>query len=158
MELKSTEGKGTTAELWLPVAPSEANALASAAGAVTKDALTERSHVVLAVDDDPLVLLNTVAILEDLGHTVFEAGSGSRALEILEREPRIDLVVTDQAMPNMTGVELAENIRSQRPDMPIIMVTGYAELPANAPSGLQKLSKPFRQQDLEDTIRMMQQR
>lgn len=158
MELKSSAGKGTTAELWLPVATSEANALASSAGAASKAVPTERSHLVLAVDDDPLVLLNTVAILEDLGHTVFEAGSGSQALEILKREPRIDLVVTDQAMPNMTGVELAENIRSQRPEMPIIMVTGYAELPANAPGGLQKLSKPFRQQDLEDTIRMMRPR
>jgi PAS domain S-box-containing protein len=158
MELKSTLNEGTMVELWLPVAAPDARAAAPGAGAAANAVPKERAHVVLAVDDDPLVLLNTVAILEDLGHTVFEAGSGLRALEILEREPRIDLVVTDQAMPNMTGVELAENIRAQRPEMPIIMVTGYAELPANAPEGLQRLSKPFRQQDLEDTIRMMQQR
>ena len=157
MELKSTVGEGTTAELWLPVAGADAAALADNGGRAANAAPQKRTHVVLAVDDDPLVLLNTVAILEDLGHTVFEAGSGPKALEILKREPRIDLVVTDQAMPNMTGVQLAENIRSQRPAMPIIVVTGYAELPGDAPTGLQKLSKPFRQQDLEETIRLMQQ-
>lgn len=156
MALKSTVGEGTTAELWVPVAGSDSAASAGDSGAAANAAPDKRTHVVLAVDDDPLVLLNTVAILEDLGHIVFEAGSGSKALEILKREPRIDLVVTDQAMPNMTGVQLAENIRSQRPNMPIIVVTGYAELPSDAPSGLQKLSKPFREQDLENTIRMIQ--
>ena len=157
MELKSTVGEGTTAELWVPVAASGAVAVPENGGAPANTVPKKRKHVVLAVDDDPLVLLNTVAILEDLGHTVFEAGSGPKALEILKREPRIDLVVTDQAMPNMTGVQLAENIRSQRPAMPIIVVTGYAELPGDAPAGLHKLSKPFRQQELEDTIRLMQQ-
>ncbi|MEZ5765954.1 MAG: response regulator [Xanthobacteraceae bacterium] len=62
---------------------------------------------ILAVDDDPLVLMNVTALLEDLGHSVVEAPSGKAALEILRGGHCIDLLVTDQSMPGMTGVELA---------------------------------------------------
>ena len=104
------------------------------------------------MDDDALVLLNTVAMLEDLGHTVFEATSGKGALEIIRRQRRIDLVITDQAMPNMSGSDLAAAIRSERPELPIILATGYAELPPGADQSLPTLSKPFRQQQLADAI------
>ena len=86
--------------------------------------------MILAVDDDALVLLNTAAMLEDLGHTVLEAASGKDALEILRREPRIDLVITDQAMPHMTGSDLAAAIRAEKPDLPIILATGYCRTSA----------------------------
>ena len=66
------------------------------------------------MDDDALVLLNTAAMLEDLGHTVLEATSGSSALEIIRREDNIDLVITDQAMPHMTGSDLAAAIRAEK--------------------------------------------
>jgi CheY-like chemotaxis protein len=78
---------------------------------------------VVAVDDDALVLMNTSAMLEDLGHTVFEAQSGNEALKILRRERNVDLVITDQAMPHMTGAELAEAIRAEWPHLPIILAT-----------------------------------
>ena len=84
---------------------------------------------ILAVDDDALVLANTRAMLEDLGHTVVMAYSGEQALEQLERTSAIDLVITDHAMPKMTGSELAKRILARRPGMPIILATGYAELP-----------------------------
>jgi CheY-like chemotaxis protein len=72
--------------------------------------------------------MNTVAMLEDLGHTVFEACSGKEALDILRREDSIDLVVTDQAMPKMTGTELAKVIRNEWPDIPVLLATGYADI------------------------------
>jgi CheY-like chemotaxis protein len=94
--------------------------------------------------------VRAVAMLEDMGHTVFEAASGARALEILQAN-QVDLVLTDQAMPRMTGLELAEQIRTRWPNLPIIIATGCAELPANS-LALLKLGKPFDQGNLQRII------
>ena len=147
--LYSQKGRGTTAELWLPVAKT------SAQPAAVAQAVPARGHrplTVLAVDDDALVLLNTVGMLEDLGHTVLETYSGKEALEILRREDSVDLVVTDQAMPKMTGTELAKVIRSEWPDIPILLATGYAELAPRDDIGLPRLSKPYLQRELAAAI------
>ena len=69
-------------------------------------------------------------MLEEFGHKVFAAVNGTRALEILRGEDPIDLLITDQAMPGMKGSELAATIRAERPDLPVIIATGYAELSA----------------------------
>jgi CheY-like chemotaxis protein len=111
-----------------------------------------RSLTILAVDDDALVLMNTVAMLEDLGHTVFEAHSGKEAIEILQREDAIDLVVTDQAMPRMTGTELAKTIKTEWPDIPVLLATGYTDRLGDEDIGLPKLAKPYFQRDLSDAI------
>ena len=108
---------------------------------------------VLAVDDDILVRMGTVAMLEDLGHTVREANSGEEALNILAQGTKIDLVVTDQAMPRMTGVQLAEAILADKPNLPIILATGYAELPTGLGATLPRLSKPFSQEQLALAVR-----
>ena len=150
--LKSKEGEGTTVELWLPVAATVLDHMPDRAADIRALDKREGPLVILAVDDDALVLLNTAAMLEDLGHTVLEAASGKDALQILRREPRIDLVITDQAMPHMTGSDLAAAIRAEKPDLPIVLATGYAELPPGADEGLPKLSKPFRQHQLADAI------
>lgn len=84
---------------------------------------------VLVVDDDPLVTASTAAMLEDLGHSVIEALSGPRALDMLRLGANVDVVITDHAMPGMTGTELARQIRQVWPRLPIILATGYAELP-----------------------------
>jgi CheY-like chemotaxis protein len=147
--LRSQKGTGTAAELWLPVAETSARPVA-AMQAIPGG--LHRPLTVLAVDDDALVLMNAVGMLEDLGHTVFEAYSGTEALEILRREDSIDLVVTDQAMPKMTGTELAKVIRSQWPDIPVLLATGYAELTSRDDIGLPRLSKPYLQRDLTDAI------
>jgi PAS domain S-box-containing protein len=138
-ELKSRKGEGTEALLWLPAASGAAPAEAAVKIAAGDGA---KALTVLAVDDDTLVLFNTTAMLEDLGHTVLEARSGREALEILQSQA-VDLVVTDQAMPQMTGVQLADAIRSQWPDMPVILATGYAELPGGVGKELPRLAKPF---------------
>jgi PAS domain S-box-containing protein len=149
--LRSRKGEGTTAELWLPVATAVPKIdLADARKAAP--AKKQRSLVVLAVDDDALVLMNTVGMLEDLGHIVFQAYSGKDALDILRREGPVDLVITDQAMPQMTGTQLAKAIREEWRDMSIMLATGYAEISAEEEMGLPKLSKPFFEDDLATAL------
>ena len=148
--LRSSRGQGTTAELWLPAADGADQVESEAAPKLVNG--KEGPLRILAVDDDALVLLNTTAMLEDLGHTVLEATSASSALDIIRREDDIDLVITDQAMPHMTGSDLAAAIRLEKPGLPIILATGFAELPPGADEGLPKLSKPFLQQQLADAI------
>ncbi|MBN9580961.1 MAG: PAS domain S-box protein [Afipia sp.] len=145
--LKSRKGRGTTAEMWLPVALAKAGRNAPAAGGA-ESAVSIRPLVVLAVDDDGLVLMNTAVMLQDLGHAVIEATSARQALDILRGKKPVDLVITDYAMPQMTGAQLAASIRTEWPDMPVILATGYAELPPGAETGLPKLAKPFRQVEL----------
>jgi PAS domain S-box-containing protein len=150
--LKSTPGKGTVAEIWLPAATGEGDAAAPAAKPA--DAAPAKTLRVLAVDDDALVLFNTTAMLEDLGHVALEAASGAQALAILRRE-QIDLVITDQAMPQMTGMQLLETIRTEWPQMPVILATGYAELPGGAGAGVARLGKPFSEQELARAIAVL---
>jgi CheY-like chemotaxis protein len=149
LQLSSTVGVGTTAELWLPVA-SEARASA-AVEPVAKAKPGRRQFAILAVDDDPLILMNTVAMLQDLGHTVIEATSAAEALELLDAQ-KVDLVVTDQAMPRMTGTDLVNAARAKFPALRFVLATGYAELPSGAATNLTRLSKPFDQNDLEAAI------
>jgi CheY-like chemotaxis protein len=150
--IKSRKGQGTTVEIWLPVASPAKEPHVEDSRVPTKVVATTRPLIVLAVDDDPLVLMNTAAMLEDLGHTVLEAASGKQALELLHRTEKMDLVITDQAMPQMTGTQFAEAARAERPELPIIIATGYAELPPNSDSSLPKLNKPFLQEDLANAI------
>jgi CheY-like chemotaxis protein len=150
--LKSRKGEGTTAELWLPVATVEAAAAVGDAEPEKESETGKGSLVLVVVDDDNLILANMVAMLEDLGHRVFEASSGQQALDILRRESTIDLVITDQVMPQMTGLQLIRQIKVERPDLPVILATGYAELPPDADTGLPRLAKPFRQYDLVQSI------
>ena len=150
--LKSVLGQGTTAEIWLPTAEAmEADSAHRSSRTVTPPAKPQ-DLTVLAVDDDILVRMGTVAMLEDLGHTVREANSGEEALNILAEGAKIDLVVTDQAMPRMTGVQLAEAILAEQPNLPIILATGYAELPSGLGSVLPRLSKPFSQEQLAQAL------
>ena len=149
MILHSKPGEGTAAEIWLPAAeqPAETEDAAPTAAIERMQALT-----ILTVDDDALVLANTRAMLEDLGHTVIMAYSGEQALEQLERTSGVDLVITDHAMPKMTGSDLAKRITARRPDMPIILATGYAELPVGTDASLPRLAKPYRQDALAYAI------
>ena len=146
--LQSRRGKGTTAELWLPVAEAQSRVTERIQHSAPDTAKEPVSLVVLAVDDDVLILTNTIAMLEDLGHVGFAASSGQEALDILRCEDSIDLVITDQAMPKMTGVQLAKAIEGEWPDLPVILATGYAELGRGMGADLPKLSKPFTQAQL----------
>ena len=111
-------------------------------------AADQRSLVVLAVDDDALVLTNTVAMLDDLGHTGIAASSGKEALDILRQQGSVDLVITDYAMPQMTGLQLADAIKKEWPELPVIIATGFAEMEPETESSLPKLAKPFTEAEL----------
>jgi nitrogen-specific signal transduction histidine kinase len=151
LNIKSKPGEGTVVELCLPIAAEEVAALSDApTGARTGQ--PEKRLTILAVDDDQLVLVNTVALLEDLGHEVLMAASGGEALEILAQTPAVDIVVTDQAMPNMTGIELSERLRGASPNLPILIVTGYAEIPPGPGQDLPRLAKPFSQDELSAAV------
>jgi PAS domain S-box-containing protein len=149
--LKSSLGDGTAAEIWLPIAE-EAVVPERPVEAPPPVARADRRLSVLVVDDDLLVLENTAAMLEDLGHTVVEARSGEEALALLRRTRTVDLVVTDYAMPGMTGLQLAGAVAAERPGTVILLSSGYAELPSDARSSLQRLSKPFDQAALAKAI------
>jgi PAS domain S-box-containing protein len=149
--LKSGRGQGTTAEIWLPRAEDEAvpAPVVEPAHFVPR---SSRPLSVLVVDDDLLVLDNTAAMLDDLGHAVVEARSGEEALQLLHRTPKIDVVVTDYAMSGMNGLKLAEAIAVERPGTPVVLSTGYAELPGSMRPHLPRISKPFDQATLAAVI------
>ncbi len=149
--LKSEPGRGTTAELCLPVALPEAASAKKDIGLALLGSL-ETKLVILTVDDDPLVALNTSALLEELGHRVYSAPSGIQALEVLRHEAGIDLLITDQLMPGMTGLELTTKVRAERPELPVILATGYAELAPGEGTGIPRLAKPFNQRQLAEAI------
>ncbi len=146
MRITSNPGDGTTVELWLPVA--ETAMIADELPHAEQFDSAERTCRVMVVDDDPLVVASTAAMLEDVGHMVIEALSGARALDMLRLGAKVDVVVTDHAMPGMTGTELARQIRQVWPNLPIILATGYAELPNGEDPGLPRLSKPYMQEEL----------
>ena len=148
--LHSQKGKGTIAELRLPVADPSIKATTRAPEPASAKAL--QPLTILAVDDDALVLMNTIAMLEDLGHTVFQAHSGKEAIEILRRENSIDLVIADQVMPKMTGTELAKTMKTEWPDIPVLLATGYTDRLGEEGLALPKLAKPYLQRDLSDAI------
>lgn len=138
--LKSAPGQGTRAEILLPVAREGLQQPASQAS--PEVAVAPRTLSILVVDDDPLILMNAVDMLEELGQTVSQASSGIEALELLQAQS-FDLVITDHAMPQMTGAELIEKIKLAYPQMPIILATGYAELPATTGLQFVRLPKPY---------------
>jgi signal transduction histidine kinase/CheY-like chemotaxis protein len=148
LQLSSAVGKGTTATLLLPVA----TAAPEAESPVQAAPKVNRSAVILFVDDDPLIAMSTTEMLEDLGHRVIGANSGPHALDIIRSEQPIDLMMTDHVMPGMTGIELAAASREVRPSLPILLATGYAELPEGAQLDLPRLAKPYHQDQLRDRL------
>lgn len=154
--LRSMPGAGTTAEIWLPAVEGDRMAGATMTGEAAAAAGSGKLRV-LAVDDDRLVLFNTTAMLEDLGHDVVEACSGQEALEHLEKSG-FDLLITDQAMPRMTGVQLLEIVEKRWPGLPVILATGYAEIPGGVEVHVPKLSKPFTEQELAQALTSVRRR
>ncbi len=150
MRIKSRLGCGTTIELWLPI-------WQGAEGTADETRRRRRStrpsaYNVLLVEDDEMVAAGTTAMLEDLGHIAIEVNSAAAALKFLETNADIDVVLTDHAMPGMSGSELARRIRALWPDLPVVLATGYANLANGFDPQLPRLSKPYKQQELADLI------
>ncbi|HEX2528959.1 MAG TPA: ATP-binding protein [Geminicoccus sp.] len=146
--LSSRPGSGTTAELWLPISEACVQPAESRVDHIEQTS----GATILLVDDDALIAMSTTDMLEDLGHIVLDAYSGRQALEILESGVHVDAIITDHAMPGMTGVEFAIRARELRPAIPILLATGYAELPAGMEIDLPRLGKPYQQRDLVEKL------
>ncbi|WCR44199.1 response regulator [Stutzerimonas stutzeri] len=129
-----------------PQERAEDKSTSAAASPWTRTA-AKASLTVLVVDDDPLVLENTSALLEDLGYRVNAVDNGEAALCLLRRQDDFDILVTDHMMPGITGAQLAETIRTERPGLPVLLVSGYADL-AEGNRRLHTLAKPFNQESL----------
>jgi PAS domain S-box-containing protein len=153
LSLDSRPGEGTVAALWLPRAELGARPEAVPPPRAAPGSTPPRR--VLVVDDDPLVAAGTAMMLEDLGHQVATAASAREALALFDREGLPDIVVTDHAMPGMTGLEFAERLRRTHPGLPVVLATGYAEATANAAPWLPRLAKPYRPDELEDVLRRL---
>jgi signal transduction histidine kinase len=148
LRIHSETGAGTQVELWLPRAKTSAVSMTRPLETRVPTPSLAPCRVLL-VDDDPLVITGTAAMLEDMGHTPVEARSAAEALSLLAAGMKVDVVVTDHAMPAMTGLQLAERILARFPGLPIILATGYAELPIDpATLGIPRLAKPFSQHDI----------
>jgi CheY-like chemotaxis protein len=116
----------------------------------TRDTTTQLR--ILIVDDDALISMSSVDMLEDLGHVVTEANSGAAALALLEAGQEFDLMITDFSMPGMNGAELGFAARELHPSLPILVASGYAELPPGSGSDLPRLGKPYSQSQLATEI------
>jgi PAS domain S-box-containing protein len=143
LELASTVGVGTTIEMWIPVAKEEA---AAAVAREATDEPTAGAGIVLLVDDEDVIRNTTSQMLADMGYTVIEASSATEAAPHLA-DPRVDLILTDHLMPGMSGTQFAREAQAKRPGLPILIISGFADVEDIAPD-LPRLMKPFRASDL----------
>ncbi|APG05690.1 hybrid sensor histidine kinase/response regulator [Luteibacter rhizovicinus DSM 16549] len=158
LQLESGDA-GTTVSIYLPVAPSEATALPVSTPTeprrVNRQAVDVKGPlpVILVVDDDPLVLSTAVEMLNYAGYDARGAASANEALRRLETIDELVAVVTDHAMPGMTGSELAARLATIRPGLRVVLASGYSELPTAAPGIAVQLQKPFGRDALLAAIR-----
>lgn len=103
---------------------------------------------ILVVDDEPLLAMTAADMLTDLGHTALEAGSGKEALALLREHGDIALMITDHAMPEMTGVQLIAAALTLQPDLRVLLVSGYDSLPDASGLKVDRLPKPYFENDL----------
>jgi CheY-like chemotaxis protein len=152
LRLRSRQGEGTTAEILLP-AGVVAGLIALEAVPAEAEAAPAAPARILVVDDDPLVARSTADLIEALGHVVVAVEGGAAALAILERDGGIELLLTDYAMPGMTGLELARAAQMLRPGLPVVLASGFADLASGAaPTDLPRLAKPYRPEQLAALI------
>jgi CheY-like chemotaxis protein len=160
LRIASTLGKGTTVAVYLPRSLAQPCKVTELPDATGHEGLARRARVVV-VDDNEDVRDVLVAYLETLGYRTVEAASGRDALELLaEGGDDVDLLMADYAMPGMSGTELMRAARVERPDLPVVVITGYADT-----TGLDGrlddailLQKPFRINELAGAIERAVQR
>ena len=143
LKIVSAPGEGTTMELWLSCSDEQIAMIDTEQAPST---VATRRSTILLVDDEELVRESTADMLDRLGYDVLQASGGASALKLLAGSTTIDALVTDYLMPGMTGRELAEQARRDRPDLPVLLITGYTRLDEIGPD-LPRIEKPFRQAD-----------
>lgn len=147
MRIDSALNEGTTVDVYLP---RTTTARLQVDRSEILDSVASKPAHILLVDDDHAVREVTAIMLESLGHTVIQAHSGLNAMHILD--DKIDLIITDYAMPGMTGTEMAGMISSIFPQLPIIFITGYADAATRGLDNAIVVQKPFRESDLLEKI------
>jgi PAS domain S-box-containing protein len=146
--LQSTPGSGTRIDLYLPLSAEPLRAQDARPDAAEPVSI---AGTALLVDDEELVRTSTADMLGELGYTVVEAGSAEEALQRVQAGLRPDVLVTDHLMPGMSGTELAHELHTVIPRLPVLVISGYTEVADLAPE-LPRLTKPFRNADLAASL------
>ncbi|GLH68606.1 hypothetical protein GETHPA_01390 [Geothrix rubra] len=152
LEIRSEVGQGTTVHLRFPppaIVPREASQSQASAGALPP-------LRVLLVDDDELIRLTLPPLLKDMGLAVETAEDGLQALERLKAPPTVELVILDQNMPQLSGLETLDRIRAEWPTLPVLLASGYREpeiaaLPSRH-ARVATLEKPYSLETLRQTL------
>ncbi len=158
MRVESELGRGTTFTLYLPRADWEG--LSDATAAARDGAVSEhgRGRRVLVVEDNVEVGQFAAQILKELGYQTTLAGSANKALKLLNEPDGYDVVFTDVIMPGMNGVDLAQEIRRRRPNIPVVLTSGYSEvLDGEGSHGFALIRKPYAAEDLSRVLRRLSQ-
>ena len=150
--LESAIGVGTTAELWIPVAAADAMQAPDLMPMPAAPTANQGPKRILLVDDDVLIAMSSADMIIDLGHEVVEVHSGAEALDVLRTSEAFDLMITDYSMPGMNGGELVKHAKQLRPNLSVLLATGYADLPAGVEVDAARLSKPYTQDQLANEI------
>jgi PAS domain S-box-containing protein len=145
--IQSRPGLGTNVELWLP----QSADVPESVSVIDVPPIQPVSGTALLVDDESLVRMSTADMLTELGYVVIEAASGEAAMRLVDAGKHFDLLVTDHLMPGMNGTDLALAVRAVRPNVPVLLVSGYAENEGVNPS-LPRLTKPFRKDELAASL------
>ena len=151
VQIATALGKGTKVDLWLPRAECEP---IKCCGSEPDNSITEPSHArILVCDDEPDVLAFVGELLRDSGYTVWEAGNPRLALDMLEREGRIDLLLADYKMPEMNGLDLIDRAQACQHGLKVLLMTAFPNiLPAARVAQIPVLVKPFKIAELSRRI------
>ena len=149
VEIQSQPGHGTCISLYLPRTSEPVQAMSEPVNVDLSSPIPLR---ILLVDDDAQVRHSTSAMLSELGYEHIEAANGQEAIQQLHDGDGIDLLLTDYAMPGMTGMELCKQGLAIKPELRIVLMTGYADSAALSAGNLTVLSKPFTLSQLASVI------
>ncbi len=148
-DIESTLGEGTTVHLRLPRSRETIEEVATHAEQYTESRRAASRRHILIVEDDDTVAAMVCALIEELGHDCQRVSSAAAALETLEGETSFDLLFSDIVMPGgMNGIELARKVKKARPELPVILTTGYSEEAHELPTETAVLRKPYEAEDL----------
>ena len=153
IRIETEVGRGTIVRIYLPRIQAATDEMPRPAVPAPSTAADAGPALVLIVDDDASVRETVAEMVGSLGFSVIAAESGHQALELLAAEPRIDLVITDFAMPELNGAEVARRVRQARPGLPVIFVTGFADIESLRGEEW-VLQKPFRRDGLAAKLRL----
>ena len=155
LHIDSKVGEGTKVEIWLPRAPAGPEGAVAAPAAEEDSGKSARRLRILLVDDHEAVRETTAGMLCDMGHKVAAAADGAAMLDLFRAAPAdYDLIITDYAMPLMSGGDMLLQARTIRPEIPGIIISGYADSHsiARKPGEVVVLTKPFTLDQMEAAI------